>query len=97
MQLMILSSRMRRHRFWVHEILRKRKEHGVFCHLVKELQLDADRHHEYFRMSAEKLEFVLSFVGPVIAKTTVAREPIEPKQKLAICLRLVHWISTTLD
>ena len=53
MQLMILSSRKRRHRFWVHEILRKRKEHGAFCYLVRELQLDAERHHEYFRMSAE--------------------------------------------
>ena len=38
------------HIFWVREILRRREEKGAY--LVRELQLDAENHHQlaYFRM-----------------------------------------------
>ena len=39
------KKKKRKHRFWVHEIYRKREEQGVFSNLLRELQLD-DR--EYF-------------------------------------------------
>ena len=42
-------NKQRQHRFWVHSILQKRKIHGACHHLVKELQLEAERFHEYFR------------------------------------------------
>ena len=31
------------HRWWVHNILKKRCQHGTFHHLVKEMQLDGER------------------------------------------------------
>ncbi len=30
----------RKHRFWVHDIIKKRKKYGAFYHLVKHLELD---------------------------------------------------------
>ena len=71
MRLTLLAHKSRQHRHWVHDILRKRKEFGAYYHLVNELELDKDKYHEHFRMSAEKLGHVLGFVGPEIAKKTV--------------------------
>ena len=68
MKLMLLGSENRQHRFWVHDILKRRQEYGAYYHLVRELELDNDKYHAYFRMSAKKLEHVLHFVGPVIQK-----------------------------
>ena len=63
---------------------------GNTTNLVQELLLDPARHHRYFRMSAEEIETLLSFVGPDLTKqTTNYRTPIEPKQRLAVTLRLV--------
>ena len=55
----------RKHRFWIHPILNKRKEYGAFYHLVRELELDEEKYKEkyieYFRMSPQQ-----SYVGPLI-------------------------------
>ena len=58
-KLTLLAHKSRQHRYWVYDILRKRKEFGTYYDLVNELELDKDKNHEYFRMSAEKLEHVL--------------------------------------
>ena len=34
----------RKHRFWIHPILNKRKEYGAFYHLVRELELDEEKY-----------------------------------------------------
>ena len=36
------SQEKREHRFWVHEILRRREEKGAYYHMVRELQFDAE-------------------------------------------------------
>ena len=77
----------RKHRFWSHPILNKRKEYGAFYHLVRELELDKEKYIEYFRMSPQQLDILLSYVGPLITKQRTVREPIDAKQRLAICLR----------
>ncbi|KAK3767377.1 hypothetical protein RRG08_049746 [Elysia crispata] len=77
----------RKHRFWIHPILNKRKEYGAFYHLVRELELDEEKYIEYFRMSPQQLDMLLSYVGPLITKQRAVREPIDAKQRLAICLR----------
>ena len=74
----------RKHRFWVHDIIQKRLQQGAFHHLVRELSLDKDKFHEYFRMSPELLETVLAYVGPRISRRTVIRAPIDAKQRLAL-------------
>uniref|UniRef100_A0A9J8CCY8 DDE Tnp4 domain-containing protein n=1 Tax=Cyprinus carpio carpio TaxID=630221 RepID=A0A9J8CCY8_CYPCA len=63
----------------------RRKTFGAYYHLVAELQLDSEKHLNYFWMSAEQMEEILSIVGP--DQTTNFRDPIEPKQRLAITLR----------
>lgn len=84
----LLLRRRRQRRMWVHPINKKRKEFGVYHHLVAELSLDRDRHHKYFRMSAEKMDHLLSLIGPdLTTQRTNFREPIEPKQRLAVTLR----------
>uniref|UniRef100_A0A8C7RYK1 DDE Tnp4 domain-containing protein n=1 Tax=Oncorhynchus mykiss TaxID=8022 RepID=A0A8C7RYK1_ONCMY len=75
----------RRRKLWVHPI-------NV---LRRELLLDPARHHRYFRMSAEEIETLLSFVGPDLTKqTTNYRTPIEPKQRLAVTLRLLASVDS---
>ena len=56
MKLMLLGSESRQHQFWVHDILKRRHEYGAYYHLVKELELDNDKYHAYFRMSGESLQ-----------------------------------------
>ena len=80
--------RGRRSRFWVHPLNQKRREQGDFHNLVAELRLDSQRHHQYFRMSAEQMDKLLSFIGPEVTRqTTNYRSAIEPKQRLAVALR----------
>ena len=79
----------RRHRFWVHEILKGRIEQGAFNNLVRELELDRNKYHEYFRMSSEKMEYILGLVGPRLARRVVVREPLDAKLRLVICIRYV--------
>ena len=49
----------RKHRFWIHPILNKRKEYGAFYHLVRELELEEEKYIEYFRMSPQQLDMLL--------------------------------------
>ena len=66
----------------------RRREQGAFHHLVAELQLDSQRHHEYFRMSVVQMEELLSMIGPELTRqSTNYRAAIEPKQRLAVGLR----------
>uniref|UniRef100_A0A8C5E829 DDE Tnp4 domain-containing protein n=1 Tax=Gouania willdenowi TaxID=441366 RepID=A0A8C5E829_GOUWI len=73
--LLLLLARLRRRSgrrrclHWVHPL----NQHRCFHNLVAELRLDSQRHHRYFRMNAEQMNELLSF--------------IEPKQRLAVALR----------
>ncbi|XDV15962.1 hypothetical protein PO909_015873, partial [Leuciscus waleckii] len=78
----------RRSQYWVHPLNQRRPQQGDFYHLVEELRLDSQRHHQYFRMSAEKMDELLSIIGPEITRqNTNYRSAIEPKQRLAVGLR----------
>ena len=77
----------RKHNFWVHPILEKRKNFGVYYHLVEELALDTNKFSGYLRLNAAQLEEILTYVRPSLHKKTVTREPISEKQRLVICLR----------
>ncbi|XP_047205677.1 protein ALP1-like [Girardinichthys multiradiatus] len=84
---LLLALRMRR-RLWVHPLNQQRRQQGDFYHLVAELRLDTQRHYQYFRMSAKKMDELLSFVGPELRRqSTNYRAAIEPKQRLAVGLR----------
>ena len=81
--------RMRKRRsIWVHAIFQKRKEKGVYHHLVQELKLHEDRFQEYFRMTRLQFQELLQMVGPLIQKNdTILRESIGPEKRLAICIQ----------
>ncbi|XDV34474.1 hypothetical protein PO909_004630, partial [Leuciscus waleckii] len=80
--------RRRRKRCWVHTLNQRRRQQGDFYHLVAELRLDSQRHHLYFRMSAEQMDELLSIIGPELTRqSTNYRAAIEPKQRLAVGLR----------
>ena len=83
----MLMSRKRTHRFWIHDILKNRLQQGAFHNLVQELQLDRAKFKQYFRMSAETMNYILGYVGPIISKRATFREVVDAKQRLAICIR----------
>uniref|UniRef100_A0A672FU35 DDE Tnp4 domain-containing protein n=1 Tax=Salarias fasciatus TaxID=181472 RepID=A0A672FU35_SALFA len=84
------SDRGRRRRHWIHPINQQRWEQGNFHNLVAELALDKQRHHIYFRKSAEQMDHLLSIVGPELTRqTTNYRAPIEPEQRLAVAVRFL--------
>ena len=77
----------RKHRWWVHSLLEKRKEQGAYYNLVQELSLDGDKFQQYFRVTREQFTQVLFYVGEDLVKYSRCREVICPRQRLAICLR----------
>ncbi|XP_054589902.2 uncharacterized protein [Nothobranchius furzeri] len=95
--LLPILQRRRRCRFWVHPLNQRRRQQGDFHHLVEELRLDSQRHHQYFRMSAAQLDNILSIIGPELTRqSTNYRAPIEPKQRLAVAVRyLASGVSMT--
>lgn len=67
---------------WIHPLNQHRLEQGDFYH-VAELQLDSQRHHNYFRMSAEQMDELLLLIGPELTRQTMTyRAAIEPEDWL---------------
>lgn len=80
--------RRKRRRFWVHPIVTRREEHGEFYRLVQELKMYHERFRGYFRMSVSEFENLLQQLAPLLTKEqTHYRKPIDPEQRLAVCLR----------
>ena len=52
----------KRERKWVHEVNMKRREFGEFHHLMKQLCQDEVKFKEYFQMSSNKSEQLLSLI-----------------------------------
>uniref|UniRef100_A0A3P9LF24 DDE Tnp4 domain-containing protein n=1 Tax=Oryzias latipes TaxID=8090 RepID=A0A3P9LF24_ORYLA len=82
--------RRKRRRFWVHPIVTRREEHGEFYRLVQELKMYHERFRGYFRMSVSEFENLLQQLAPSLTKEqTHYRKPIDPEQRLAVCLRFL--------
>ena len=78
----------KRERKWVHELNMKRREFGEFHHLMKQLRQDEMKFEEYFRMSSNQFEQLLSLIKDDIEKKEVNyRESISTEERLALCLR----------
>ena len=83
--LFLLKKRKRKRKYWVHPILRLRREEGEFHLLIKELRNYPKRFKIYLRMSVEQFDALLAILEPHIKKkTTNFREPIDPEQRLAV-------------
>ncbi|KAJ8381376.1 hypothetical protein SKAU_G00021540 [Synaphobranchus kaupii] len=67
-----------------------RRERGEFHRLVQELTLYHGRFRTYFRMSCGQFEDLLEQLAPHLKKQrNNFREPIDPEQWLAVCLRFL--------
>ena len=79
----------RSHRFWVRRFLKKREEKGAFNSLIPELRMfDREYFYRFLRMSPERLEHLLTLVGPLIKKKFCpSRQPISPSERIIVTLR----------
>ena len=76
----------RKHRWWVHDIIKNWLQQGAYHNLVKELQFDEEKFQQYFRLTGEQFDQVLCYVEEDLSKHCRSREVICPRQRLAICL-----------
>lgn len=75
-------------RKWVHESWKKRESEGEFVTLYKELMEDGRKFFEYFRMSENCFNILLSKIEMHLKKQdTYWRKAIIPRKQLAVCLR----------
>ena len=81
------KKKKRTHKYWIHPILLNRKTLGTYHSLVQELKLHGDKFRQYFRVSTEQFENLLTITGPHLTKYGPSRETISASQRLAICLR----------
>ncbi|XP_061716959.1 uncharacterized protein LOC133524824 [Cydia pomonella] len=86
----LLTKEKKRRRYWIHPVNRKRESKGEFHTLVKELESDPERFHQYFRMSKAQFEKIHSLIAEDIKKIqTKFRKPIGTKERLGVCLRFL--------
>ena len=77
-----------RKRFWVRQLFKERNEKGEYHLLVQDMRLfDHEFFFKQFRMLPTKYEKLLSFVAPIIKKSSILRESISADQRLCITLR----------
>lgn len=74
----------------MHPFLKERGELGEFHCLVQELKLSHSRFRTYFRMSVGQFETLLQQLAPRLRRQgNNFREPIDPEQRFAVCLRFL--------
>ncbi|GFY44981.1 DDE Tnp4 domain-containing protein [Trichonephila inaurata madagascariensis] len=85
---LLALKREEKKRWWVRTIFQKRRSRGASI-LIEEMRLsDTESYFNFFRMSSQLFDNLLSIVGPVIAKKdTNYRDSIQPKDRLALTLR----------
>nr|CAI5853336.1 unnamed protein product [Callosobruchus analis] len=65
-----------------------RNDFGEFHHLIVQLRADESKFREYFRMSLQQFDQLLSIIEKDIEKQkTNYRERISAREGLAVCLR----------
>ncbi|KAL0861420.1 hypothetical protein ABMA27_008964 [Loxostege sticticalis] len=72
----------------VHPLWRRRQFDGEFNTLCRYLPYNEDKFFGYFRMSKENFDILLNELKSALTRQqTRFKTPIEPKQRLAVCLR----------
>ena len=61
MQLKTRNQR-RKHRWWVHDIIKNRFHQGAYHNLVKDLHFDEEKFQQYFRLTREQFDQVLCYI-----------------------------------
>lgn len=66
-------------------ILRSRKKLGEYHCLIQQMRLnDHESFFQYFRMTPAWFDLLLGIVGPYLEKKSLYREPVSPKERLAV-------------
>ncbi|GBP03815.1 hypothetical protein EVAR_2517_1 [Eumeta japonica] len=65
----LLKSKKKKRRYWVHPINRGRQDKGEFHRLVRELESDDEKFHQYFRMNQAQYEEIHSLIEGDIKST----------------------------
>ncbi len=83
------KKKRRRARKWcVRPLNGTRTKDGEFSMLVQEMRaMDEEKHHQYFRMSAGKFDFLASIIGERIQHQRTHSAPISVAKRLAVTLR----------
>ena len=70
------------------ELNHNRAKDGEFSMLVQEMRaIDKEKHHQYFRMSAAKFDFLARSIGECIQHQRTHQAPINVAERLAVTLR----------
>ena len=79
------------------KVVGAQKKLGEYHRLVKELELDGEKFHQYFRMSTEQLSHIVAIIGSELAKqVTNFSQTIGVEERLVDTIRweifrLVVW------
>ena len=78
----------RKKRYWIRKIFQEREEKSLFTTLVKDLQLfDREYFFKNFRIDTRTFEDLLSWVAPIIQKSSLRRSTATPAERLCVTLR----------
>ena len=71
----------RKKRYWMRKIFQEREEKSLFTTLVKDLQLfDREYFFKNFRMDTRTFEDLLSWIAPIIQKSSLRRSTATPAE-----------------
>ena len=83
----------RKKRYWMRKIFQEREEKSLFTTLVKDLQLfDREYFFKNFRMNIRTFEDFLSWIAPIIQKSSLQRSSATPAERL----HRTDWIILSL-
>ena len=78
----------RKKRYWMRKIFQEREEKSLLTTLVKDLQLfDREYFFKNFRMDTRTFEDLLSWIAPIIQKSSLRRSTATPAERLSVTLR----------
>ena len=90
-----------RRRFWVRQIVQKRRDQGEFHNLLQEMRLnDPESHFRYLRMSKATFDRLLARVGPLLSRRGYRsdhRPDISPNERLALTIRYLATGSSQMS
>jgi len=80
-----------RRRWWVRHVNKKRLQQGIYNNLFRELYItDEEQFFEYTRMDITQFNYLFSLLQPSLQKQNFIREPLPPRLRLIVTLRLVY-------
>lgn len=74
------KKRIRRRRYWIHEINLQRNTYGEYHTIYRKLLQDSERYHLYFRMNETQFEDIHNFIKNDNKKKTTCRDAISTQE-----------------